>query len=128
MIFFCAANPFVVGGEKGLGALVTDIRSWHWWHRQSGGFAATLAGLLPFVIILWANLGSVVADAAKEENEDKLENILKRIGYKPVVEVYRSFIVMAVFTLLVFTPVALITLFLTMPQVNPIIGVLFFVM
>ena len=95
---------------------------------NAGGFAATLAGLLPFVIILWANLGSVVADAAKEENEDKLENILKRIGYRPVVEVYRSFIVMAIFTLLVFTPVALITLFLTMPQVNPIIGVLFFIM
>ena len=54
---------------------------------NAGGFAATLTGLLPFVIILWANLGGVVADAAKEENEDKLENILKRIGYKPIVEV-----------------------------------------
>ena len=95
---------------------------------NAGGFAATLTGLLPFVIILWANLGGVVADAAKEENEDKLENILKRIGYKPIVEVYRSFIVMAVFTLLVFIPISLITLFLTMPQVNPIIGVLFFMM
>jgi hypothetical protein len=95
---------------------------------NAGGFASTLAGLLPFVIIIWANLGSVVADAAKEENEDKLENILKRIGYKPVVEVYRSFIVLVVFTILVFTPVALITLFVTMPQVNPIVGVLFFMM
>ena len=33
---------------------------------NAGGFAATLVGLLPFVIILWANLGSAVADAAKE--------------------------------------------------------------
>ena len=79
---------------------------------NSGGYAETLTSLLPIVALLWANLGGVIADAAKEDNEEKLENILKRIGYRPIVEVYRSFTVMMISMLIVFTPVALILLIL----------------
>ena len=79
---------------------------------NSGGYAESLTSLLPIVALLWANLGGVIADAAKEDNEEKLENILKRIGYRPIVEVYRSFIVMIISMLIVFTPVALLLLIL----------------
>ena len=79
---------------------------------NSGGYAQSLTGLLPVIALLWANLGVEIADAAKEDNEEKLENILKRIGYRPIVEVYRSFIVMMISMMIVFTPVALIVLIL----------------
>ena len=95
-------------------------------YMNSGGFAPILTGLIPIVALLWANLGSVIADAAKEENEEKLENILKRIGYRPIVEVYRSFIVMTVAIVMAFVPAALIILFICLPQVNFLIGVCYF--
>ena len=82
---------------------------------NSGGFAPILVGILPLLMLMWANLGSVIADAAKEENEEKLENILKRIGYRPIVEVYRSFIVMGICILTIYTPVAFIILFMILP-------------
>ena len=95
-------------------------------YMNSGGYAPILTGLIPIVVLLWANLGSVIADAAKEENEEKLENILKRIGYRPIVEVYRSFIVMTVAIVLAFIPATLIILFITLPQVNVLIGLCYF--
>lgn len=45
-------------GEKGLGALATDIRSWHWWHRQSGGFAATLYWRKLSLALVLVNFGN----------------------------------------------------------------------
>ena len=34
--------------------------------ENSGGYAPILLGVFPFVLLIWGNLGSVIADAAKE--------------------------------------------------------------
>ena len=39
---------------------------------DSGSYAPILLALFPIILTLWGNLGSVVAEAAKEENEEKL--------------------------------------------------------
>ena len=84
-------------------------------YMDSGAYAPILLAIFPIVLLLWGNLGGVVADAAKEENEPKLENILKRIGYRPIVEVYRSFIVMIISIGMLYTPVALVLLLWMIP-------------
>ena len=97
-------------------------------YADTGSYGLIVNAVFPLVLLFWANLGNQIADQAKEDNEEKLENILKRIGYRPIVEVYRSFIVMALTILIVYTPAALIVLFLTLPGVNVFIGLVFFYM
>ena len=43
-------------------------------YMDSGAYAPILLAIFPIVLLLWGNLGGVVADAAKEENEPKLDN------------------------------------------------------
>ena len=81
---------------------------------NTGGYADLLVAFFPIAALLWANIGNAISEAAKEDNEDKLENILKRIGYRPVVEVYRSFIVMAISMVVFFTPAMLLLLLLVL--------------
>ena len=97
-------------------------------YMNSGGYAGILLMIFPVVALIWANLGSVIADSVKQENEEKLENILKRIGYRPIIEVYRSFIVMVITIAVVYTPVAVVMLLLMLSQVNVFIGLMFFYM
>ena len=97
-------------------------------YEDTGAFSLVILGVYPLVALIWANLGSVIADSAKEENEQVLENILKRIGYRPIVEVYRSFIVMLITIALLYTPVAILILMLLLPTVNVFIGLVFFYM
>ena len=42
----------------------------------------------PLILILAGNVASSVVATSKEKNEHKLLNILKRIGYREVVDVY----------------------------------------
>ena len=72
-------------------------------------------------MIFVSNLGSVFASLSQEENEDKLVNILKRIGYRPIIEVYRRIILM-LFSWIFLIPIALVILILMLPAVNPVIG------
>ena len=72
-------------------------------------------------MIFMANLGSVYADMSKEQNEDKLVNILKRIGYRPIIEVYRRFYLMLI-SWIFLIPIALIILVTMLPSVNVVIG------
>ena len=81
-------------------------------YMNSGGYAGILVMIFPVVALIWANLGSVIADSVKQENEEKLENILKRIGYRSIIEVYRSFIVMCLTIVIIYTPMATIMLML----------------
>ena len=53
-------------------------------------------------------------------------NILKRIGYRPVVDLYEEAILNAFSILAFFTPVALIILFTMLPNVNPALAITFF--
>ena len=41
-------------------------------YMDSGSYAPILLALFPIILTLWANLGSVVSEASKEENEEKL--------------------------------------------------------
>ena len=97
-------------------------------YMNSGGWAGILLLFFPICTLIWANLGSVIADSAKQENEEKLENILKRIGYRPIIEVYRSFIVMCLTIVIIYTPMATIMLMLMLSEVNVFIGLFFFYM
>ena len=72
-------------------------------------------------MIFVSNLGSVFASVSQEDNEDKLVNILKRIGYRPIIDVYRRMILM-LFSWIFLIPIALVILFLMLPAVNPVIG------
>ena len=58
-----------------------------------------------------------------EKNEDKLTSILKRIGYRPIIEVYRRLFVM-LFSWLFMIPIALVCLILMFKSVNAIIGLI----
>ena len=59
--FLLSSKSIRVGGEKGPGALATDIRSWQWWHRQSGGFAATLHWRKLSLVLVLVNFGNCSA-------------------------------------------------------------------
>ena len=72
-------------------------------------------------MIFVSNLGSVFADVSKEANEDKLVNILKRIGYRPIIEVYRRMVLM-LFSWIFLIPIALVILYTMLPAVNALIG------
>ena len=56
--FLLSSKSIRVGGEKGPGALATDIRSWQWWHRQSGGFATTLHWRKLSLVLVLVNFGN----------------------------------------------------------------------
>ena len=62
----------------------------------------------------------------REKNEDKLLKILKRNGYRDVVDVCLQVILTLISLVLFFTPVALLLLFLIFPNVNFMLGLLFF--
>ena len=72
-------------------------------------------------MIFVSNLGSVFAEVSKEANEDKLVNILKRIGYRPIIEVYRRMVLM-LFSWIFLIPIALVILYTMLPAVNALIG------
>ena len=71
------------------------------------------------------NLGSTIIGATKEKNEAQLFNILKRIGYREIVDVYEEAILNLLSTLFFYTPVALILTILLMPDVSIILTLLF---
>lgn len=50
---------------------------------------------------------------------------MKRIGYRPIVEVYRSFIVQGIFALTVYSVIAVVMLVTCLPQINVFIGLLY---
>ena len=60
-----------------------------------------------------------------EKNEDKLNNILKRIGYREVVDVYMKAILNGISTLLLVTPVTLIIFLTSMNNISIILALLF---
>ena len=63
-------------------------------YEDNSKYAPSLLFYLPLVLTVWSNIGSTIAEVSQQSNEDKLNNILKRIGYRPIVEVYRRFILM----------------------------------
>ena len=89
--------------------------------EDNSSYQGTLLYFFPFAMIFMANLGSVYADMSKEQNEDKLVNILKRIGYRPIIEVYRRFYLMLI-SWIFLIPIALIILVTMLPSVNVVIG------
>ena len=72
-------------------------------------------------MIFVSNLGSVFAAVSQEANEDKLVNILKRIGYRPIIEVYRRMVLM-LFSWIFLIPIAIAILYTMLPAVNVVIG------
>ena len=62
-------------------------------------------------------MGSTIAGVSKQSNEDKLKNILKRIGYRPIVEVYRRFTLLLC-DLLYLVPISYFLFSIFLPNVN----------
>ena len=92
-------------------------------YLNNSNYAGSLQYFFPFAMIMWSNLGSVLARVSLEENEDKLTSILKRIGYRPIIEVYRRFFVM-LFSWLFMIPIAIVCLILMFKSVNVVIGLI----
>ena len=92
-------------------------------YLNNSNYAGSLQYFFPFAMIMWSNLGSVLARVSLEENEDKLTSILKRIGYRPIIEVYRRFFVM-LFSWLFMIPIAIVCLILMFKSINVVIGLI----
>lgn len=92
-------------------------------YLNNSNYAGSLQYFFPFAMIMWSNLGSVLAQVSLEKNEDKLTSILKRIGYRPIIEVYRRFFVM-LFSWLFMIPIAIVCLILMFKSVNVVIGLI----
>ena len=94
-------------------------------YEDNAASAFTVQFFLPFVLIMVGNLGSTIIGARKEKNEAQLFNILKRIGYREIVDVYEEAILNLLSTLFFYTPCALILTILLMPDVSIILTLLF---
>ena len=93
---------------------------------DNSSYSGALLFYLPLVLTLWSNVGSTIAEVSQQSNEDKLNNILKRIGYRPIVEVYRRFILM-IYDLLYLIPISALVFFFILPTVSIYIAVLIMV-
>ena len=94
-------------------------------YEDNAASAFTVQFFLPIVLIMVGNLGSTIIGTRKEKNEAQLFNILKRIGYREIVDVYEEAILNLLSTLFFYTPCALILTILLMPDVGIILTLLF---
>ena len=95
-------------------------------YEDNSKYAPSLLFFLPLVLTLWSNVGSTIAEVSQQSNEDKLNNILKRIGYRPIVEVYRRFILM-IYDLLYLIPISALVFYFILPTVSVYIALLIMV-
>ena len=96
-------------------------------YKDNLSYSGTILFMLPVVLAFFSNLGFAFSQIAEEKNEAQLQNILKRIGYREIINVYRSFIIASISTVFFMIPIGLISLLLVLPIVNPVIGIVFFV-
>ena len=91
--------------------------------QDNSSYAGVFMYFFPFAMVMWSNIGSLLAQISQEKNEDKLTNILKRIGYRPIIEVYRRFYIM-IFSWIFMIPLAILIMVLMLPGINVFIGLL----
>ena len=89
--------------------------------------ATVILSIFPLMMILLGNIGNNIVDIANEKNEEKLLNILKRIGYRPVVDLYQDAIITGLSTLVFFVPAAIVLVIIVFPSVNLALAILFFI-
>ena len=71
------------------------------------------------------SIGQTIIGTVKEKNEHELFNILKRIGYREIVDVYVEAILTGICTLVFYTPLALGLTAILLPNVSLILTLLY---
>ena len=79
-----------LGGEGKFTVLATTLHTGKF--EDHGAAAFTAQFFVPFMLIMVGNFCSMIMGAVKEKNERQLVNMLKRMGYREIVDVYEEFI------------------------------------
>ena len=72
-----------------------------------------------------ANIGAIMVATADEKNEAKLRNILKRIGYRDVVDLWQKGIISLLSSIICYIPFCIVLLLFFCSYVNLFLGLIY---
>lgn len=109
-----------MNSEGEFSLMVTSIPTGE--YEDNSAAAGFILFFMPFSMVMIGNLGAMIISVSHEKNEDKLQNILKRIGYRESIDVTQKVILFAFSTLCFFTPCGLLILFLVLKGISVPLG------